>query len=103
MATPVTTQVRLPLRHFVKCPLGTTWIARDRITWQIHMQSVHSGVAGTWADTGIRGSLIGMTGIRNFRDGTRIAHYAPTCYGCGAVFETNAELIAHLLAVHGAS
>ena len=100
---PTVIQVRLPLKHFVKCPLCTTWIARDKIVWQLHMEYNHSGTPGTWTDTGIRGSLTGMTGIRNFTDGTKFMHYAPTCYGCGAVFDTNTELTTHLLAVHGAS
>jgi len=103
LSTPTVTQVRLPLKDFVKCPLGITWIARDMITWQLHMQANHSAIPGTWTASGIKGSLTGMTGIRNFTDGTRIMHYAPTCYGCGAVFNTNAELVTHLLAVHGAS
>lgn len=103
MATPVVTIVRLPLRDFVTCPLCTIQIARDARAWQVHMEVNHSAVSGTWTDTGIRGNLIGMTGTRLFRDGTTVEHYAPTCYGCGAVFDTSVLLIAHLLTVHSAS
>ena len=103
MAQPTVTIVRLPLKDFVVCPLCATQLARDAMVWQIHMETSHSGIAGTWADVGIRGNLIGMTGTRLFRDGTTVEYYAPTDYGCGAVFDTNALLVAHLLAVHGAS
>ena len=97
------TIVRLPERHFVKCPLCTIRLARDARAWQMHLETNHGAVAGTWTDAGIRGNLIGMTGTRLFRDDTTIPYYAPTCYGCGAVFDTDVLLIAHLLAVHGAS
>ena len=103
MATPVVTIVRLPLRDFVVCPLCTTQIARDARAWQVHMEVNHSAIPGTWADTGIRGNLVGMTGTRLYRDGSKIKYYAPTCYGCNAVFDTNVLLLAHLLATHGAS
>ena len=110
MATPTVTIVSLPLHSFVACPICSTLIARDAKVWQVHLETNHSGVAGTWADTGIRGNLIGMTGTRLFRDGSRVKYYAPTCYGCGAVFADgvspaaiNVNLLAHLLAVHGAS
>jgi len=103
MATPVVTIVRLSLRDFVICPLCTTQIARDARVWQVHMEVNHSATPGTWTDLGIKGNLIGMTGLRRFRDGTTAPYYAPTCYGCGAVFDTSVLLIAHLLAVHSAS
>lgn len=103
MATPTVTIVRLPLRNFVTCPLCTTQIARDARAYQVHMEVNHSATPGSWTDLGIRGNLIGMTGTRLFRDGSTVEYYAPTDYGCGAVFDTDALLIAHLLAVHNAS
>lgn len=80
------------------------------MAWQVHMETNHSATPGSWTDLGIRGNLIGMTGTRLFRDGSTVEYYAPTCYGCGAVFAdgvsplaVNVNLIAHLLAVHNAS
>jgi len=76
-------------------------IARDKMTWQVHMKDQHGGIPGTWTDQGIRGGQ--QTGFRRFRDDSKVMYYAPTCYGCGATFSTSAELITHLLAIHGAS
>lgn len=103
MATPIVTIVRLPLRDFVKCPLCTVQLARDARVWQVHMEANHSATPGTWTDLGIKGNLIGMTGTRLFCDGSTVEYYAPTCYGCGAVFDTALQLIGHLLAAHNAS
>lgn len=103
MAIPVVTIVRLPERDFVTCPLCTVRLARDAMAWQIHMETNHSATPGIWTDLGIKGNLIGMTGKRLFRDGTKLNYYAPTCYGCGAIFDTNVLLLAHLLVVHNAS
>ena len=103
MATPTVTIVRLPLKDFVTCPLCSTQLARDARVWQVHLEANHSATPDTWADTGIRGNLIGLSGTRLFRDGSKVEYYASTDYGCGAVFDTNVLLLAHLLAVHGAS
>lgn len=103
MAQPTVTIVRLLRHSFVACPICSIQLARDAMAWQVHFEANHSAISGTWTDAGIRGNLIGMTGTRLFRDGTTVEYYAPTDYGCGAVFDTNALLVAHLLAVHGAS
>ena len=87
--------------RFIQCPLCDDYLARDKSVWQHHMEKDHSGTPGSWADTGIRG---GGSGISDTKDlGSPPPEFAHTCYGCSASFTTAAGLIAHLLAVHGAS
>jgi len=88
-------------RHVsVLCPLCTdgTRITRDALAWQTHMEASHSAVAGTWADTGIRGDQEGPADNRY-----GIHRFANKCFGCSQTFATNALLVTHLDEVHSAT
>ncbi len=64
------------------------------------METNHSAVAGTWTDTGKRG---GSVGLRDGKHSTiKSWDNGYVCYGCGATFSTNAELLTHLSGVHSA-
>ena len=91
----------LSYTRFVKCPLCTDYIARDASVWAHHMENDHSGAPGSWDDTGIRGGGSGIPDTKDLDSPPPV--FAHTCYGCGATFTSNANLLAHLLAVHGAS
>lgn len=103
MATSIVTQLRPKNRlTFVACPLDCgVYIPRDKTVWQIHMQNDHMAGADTWAELGIKGSEHGHTDEK-YGDKPYMK-YAQICYGCASTFATKAELVAHLLAVHGAS
>ncbi len=106
MATPTVTQLRPKNRlTFVACPLesgsSVVYIPRDKTSWQVHMETDHSAGSGTWTELGIRGSEHGHTDEK-YGD-TPYRKYAQICYGCASTFATKVELVAHLLAIHGAS
>lgn len=106
MALPTVVQLRFKNRlTFVACPLesgsSVVHLPRDKTSWQVHMENFHLAGAGTWTELGIRGSEHGHTDEK-YGD-VPYMKYAQTCFGCASTFATNTELVAHLLAIHGAS
>jgi len=90
-------------RGFVLCPLCDKYIARDSMAWIVHMETDHSATPGTWTDTGIRGGGHGQRDVRDSEPHELPFRWGSICYGCSASFQTEAELLSHLLTMHEAS
>ncbi len=103
---PTVTQLRPKNRlTFVACPLesgsSVAYIPRDKTSWQVHMETSHAANSTSWTELGIRGSEDGLSDEKYGDEPYR--KYAQICFGCLSTFATKTELVAHLLAIHGAS
>lgn len=85
----------------VKCPLCDERIPRTRSSWITHMNTEHSADDNSWATRSERGG--GQEGTLDPKVGVTATFYPQTCYGCTSTFETEAELVSHLSAIHSAS
>jgi hypothetical protein len=87
----------------VKCPLCGEYIPRDGAAWRVHMEYSHSADADSWDDTGERGGGHGQRDIPGLKREDCPFDWGAICYGCGATFESEADLVTHLSDKHSAS
>ena len=67
------------------------------MAWRVHMEYFHSANSASWTESGYRGGQVGR------RDGKDTTDWGYVCFGCTATFSSAADLVSHLLSVHGAA